>query len=201
MVNRLLSLFPLLSRLVRSFNAAQSGQTGMEVALVVVCASCVLGGVLITTSDEAAAQLESVFHTGLDQASGTLILNGSVISTASGDPLSADSIVLTLGTIGEPVPVVLDQTQPDSLTLAFSNSDAFDNDVPYTAVELCGDGDCLLEAGETAQLTVPIASIGDGTLHLGPMQSWTLQVSAPSGGIVEVTRTMPFALDAVNSLR
>ena len=103
MFNRLYVLFLAALVTLRQFNVSQRGQTGMEVALIgVVCSGCVLGGVVIATSEEAVDQLESVFHAGLEQASGTLIVTGSVIATASGDPPSVDSLVLTLGTIGEP---------------------------------------------------------------------------------------------------
>jgi flagellin FlaB len=174
----------------------------MEVALVgVVCATCVLGGVVIATGEEAAEQFDSVFHTGIAQASGTLIVSGSVIATAGGDPLRVEEIVLTLGTVGQPTPVPLDSTsEAGRLLVAFIGDTAFDNDVAYTATELRGDGDGFLEPGETAELRVHLSDISDGTLDIGPMDEWTLQISAPSGGLLEVSRTMPFALQPVNSL-
>jgi len=202
MYSRFSSVFQLVLRTARYLNT-QRGQTGMEIALIgVVCASCVLGGVILTTSDEATEQLDSVFHAGLAQASGTLIVSGSVIATAAGDPPSVDTIVLTLGTIGEPAPVALDSSaESGRLGVAFTSETAFDNDIPYTAVELRGDGDGFLEPGETAEVRIHVADIGDGTLTIGPIEAWTLRINAPSGGDLEVSRTMPFALQPVNSLR
>jgi len=175
----------------------------MEIALVgVVCAICVLGGVMIATGEEAAEQLDSVFHAGIAQASGTLVVGGSVIATASGDPLHVNEIVLTLGTIGQPIPVALDSTaETDRLLVAFTSETAFDNDVAYTATELRGDGDGFLEPGETAEVRLSVVDIADGTLEIGPTEDWMLQISAPSGGRLEVSRTMPFALQPVNALR
>ena len=202
MNSRLLSLLHFALNAIRYLNASQRGQTGTEIAIIgVVCASCVLGGVVITTSDEAAAQFESVFHAGLAQASGTLILNGSVIATASGDPPSVDEIVLKLGTIGEPSPVSLDSTaEEDRLVVSFQSTAGFDNDVAYTASEIVGDGDGLLEAGEVAELRINIADLDNGALSIGALQDWTLQLSSSAGGILEVSRTMPYALEPVNSL-
>ena len=74
------------------------------------------------------------------------------------------------------------------------------NDVAYIATELRGDGDGLLEPGETAEVRIDVSTIADGTLVIGPSEDWTLQIVAPSGGIVRVSRTIPFALHAVNSL-
>jgi hypothetical protein len=198
----LFSLFQFVLRAIRHLNTSQSGQTGTEIAIIgVVCASCVLGGVIITTSDEAAAQFESVFHAGLAQASGTLIVNGSVIATASGEPPSVDAIVLTLGTIGEPSPVLLDSAaEGERLVISFHSETSFDNDVPYTATEIVGDGDGLLEAGEIAEVRVSVIDIDSGALSIGPMDDWTLQLNSPAGGILEVSRTMPYALQPVNLL-
>jgi flagellin FlaB len=203
MYSRISSLFLPVLDAARRLHISQRGQTGMEVALVgVVCATCVIGGVMIASGEEAAEQLDSVFHAGIVQASGTLVLSGSVIATASGDPPSVDEIVVTLGTIGRPAPVALDSTaETDRLVVAFAGAAAFDNDVAYTATELRGDGDGLLEPGETAEVRIDVSTIADGTLVIGPSEDWTLQIGAPSGGIVQVSRTMPFALQAVNSLR
>jgi Archaebacterial flagellin len=202
MNSRLPFLLHLLLRAIRHLNTSQHGQIGTEIAIVgVVCASCVLGGVLITTSDEAAAQFEGVFHAGLAQASGTLILNGSVIATASGSPPSVDEIVLKLGTIGEPSPVSLDSTaESNRLVISFQSAESFDNDVPYTASEIVGDGDGFLEAGETAELHIDVTQIDGGLLSIGALDDWTLQLSSPAGRLLEVSRTMPYTLDPVNSL-
>jgi archaellin len=187
----------------RHLNTSQRGQMGMEIALVgVVCATCVLGGVMIATGDEAAQQLDSIFHAGLAQTSGTLIVNGTVVATASGEPPVVDEIILILGTIGHTAPVVLDSdAESQRLVIAFTGATAFDNDVTYTAQEIVGDGDGILETGETAEVRLSVSDVGDGRLLVGPSDDWTVQLSAPAGGNLTVSRTMPFALQPVNSLR
>jgi hypothetical protein len=203
MLSRTLSLFLQLLAAARRTGNDERGQTGMEIALIgVVCASCVLGAVVITTSDEASQQLESVLHAGLARASGTLIVTGPVVVTADGTPATVDEIVLTVGTIGTPSPASLDPTaEGDRLLVAFQNEDVYDPDLPYVATEVIGDHDGFLEAGETAELRIRASDVGDGSVTLGPLAAWTLQLSAPYGGIVSVSRTMPFALDRVNALR
>lgn len=170
--------------------------------MTVATTSCVIGGVIITTGEEAADELERVFHAGLDRAGGTLVINGSIVATASGDPLKLDEIVVTLGTIGKPAPVLLDSaSEGERLVVGFQGRTAFDNDVPYIADEIIGDGDGHLETNETAELRLSVADIGDGTLAVGPAEEWTLLISAPTGGTIEVSRTTPFALQPVNTLR
>ena len=203
MLDRLFSsFFSLLAAAMRA-GSNERGQTGMEIALVgVVCASCVLGAAVITTGEEASQQLESVFRSGMQRASGTLVVNGTVIATADGAPLQADEIVLNLSVIGRPGPVQLDRAAAgERLVVAFRGETAFDPDVPYTAREIAGDADGLLEAGETVVLRVAVSGIAGGTVAIGPSDAWTLEISAPFGGIVEVSCTMPFALDRVNALR
>ena len=134
-------------------------------------------------------------------SSGTLLVSGSVIVTAGGEPASVDQIVFTLDTIGEPAPVALDSAAEERLVIAFSSDSRFDNDVPFTAVELRGDGDGLLEPGELAEFRLNVADIDDGSVFIGPSDSWTLRISAPAGGVIEVSRTMPLTLETVNSLR
>jgi len=202
MLNRLLSLFLLGLTAAMRATRGERGQTGMEIALVgVVCATCVLGTVVIATSDEASQQLESVLHASLSQASGTLVVNGSVVAIAGGEPLGVQEIVITVGVIGKPGPVLLDSSaEGERLVVSFLGDSVYDSDVPYTAAEIVGDHDGLLEAGETAELRLDIAAIGDGSLAIGPNEDWTLELRAPVGGVVDVSRTMPFALQKVNSL-
>jgi hypothetical protein len=203
MRDRFLSLFLTLLAAARRAGSDERGQTGMEIALVgVVCASCVIGGVVIATGDEASQQLESVFHAGLTRSSGTLILSGPVIATADGTPAGVREIVLTVATIGRPAPLSLDAgAEGNRLLVMFQNQDAYDPDLPYSATEISGDHDGVLEAGETAQVRLLVAEIGDGSVQLGPLDAWTLHLSAPYGGLVSVSGTLPLALDHVNALR
>ena len=203
MLSRTLSLFRQLLAAARRTGNDECGQTGMEIVLIgAVCASCVLGAVVITTSDEASQQLQSVFHSGLARASGTLIVSGPVVVMADGTPAAVDEIVLTVGTIGSPGPASLDPAaEGDRLLVAFQNEDVYDADLPFLATEILGDHDGFLEAGETAELRIRVSDVGDGSLTLGPLDAWTLQLSAPYGGIVSVSRTLPLALDRVNALR
>ncbi len=66
-------------------------------------------------------------------------------------------------------------------------------------MELRGDGDGALEPGETAEIRISILDSGGGPSASAQCKG-TLQISAPSGGDIEVSRTMPFVLQSVNSL-
>ena len=199
---RLLSQYLQLLAAALLCRGHERGQVGMEIALVgVICASCVLGAVVLATSDQASQQVDGVLRAGLYKSGGRLVVKGSVVALAEGDPLQVDEIVFTLGVAGNPGPVSLgNSSAAPRLVLAFRGETVLDNDVPYTAAEIVGNGDGLLQAGEIAEVRVAIDGINDGSLVLGPTSQWALELQAPVGGVLEIRRTLPFALQRVNSL-
>ena len=86
MLNRLLSLFLQLRAAAMRACLNERRPTGWKSPGRRGRASCVLGTVVIATGEEASRQLESVFLSGLSRASGTLIVNGSIVATADGAP-------------------------------------------------------------------------------------------------------------------
>ena len=182
----------------------ESGQVGTSLALVgLVGTALVLSAVVVRSGKYGAGELDQVFRTSLGRVSGTLELRGSVIAIASGQPPAVDSIRFVVGAAGEGDPVPLDgASTADRLVVSYRDSTAYDADVPYTAREIAGNGDGLLEPGESAQLTVRLADIDSeaGPPSMGPDSRWTLELQAPIGGTVEITRTMPPVLDRVMQL-
>jgi archaellin len=199
-VARIRSLFRLLT-----LRGGESGQVGAGIAIIcLVGTACVLGTVVITSGEIGADQFEQAFRSSLGRVSGTMEVRGSVIAIASGQPLAVDRIQFVVGTIGEGDPISLDSTLSTSrLIIAYRDSTAFDVDVPYAAAEIVGNGNGLLEPGESALLTIRLADIdgGEGAPSVGPNSRWTLELQAPVGGTVEITRVMPPQFDRVMQLR
>src|SRR4026209_1562213 len=92
----------LLSRLC---NLTRYGQRGTGVAefamLSLVATSGVLATTVITSGDALMDQLDRVVHSSMNKIGGTLEVRGSVIVTATGAPLQADTVQFSLGTFGE----------------------------------------------------------------------------------------------------
>ena len=176
----------------------------MGLALVcLVGTGLAVGTVAITSGQLGADQLDQVFRASLGRVSGTLEVRGSVIVVASGQPLAVDRIQVIVGTSGAGDPVPLDGTSTTGrLVVSYCDSGAYDADVPYTAVEIVGNGDGLLAPGETAQLTIRLPDVDRaiGPPSIGPNSRWTLELQAPIGGTVDITRTMPPVLDRVMQL-
>jgi archaellin len=69
--------------------------------------------------------------------------------------------------------------------------------VSYTATQVLGDGDTLLEPGELFVLTVDLATAG---LTPGINDRFTLEAQTPVGAVLDITRTLPAELKAVMQL-
>jgi len=199
-VARIRSLFRFLPLL-----ASESGQVATGIAIIcLVGTACALSAVVITSGELGAGRFEQAFRSSLGRVSGTMEVRGSVIAIASGQPLAVDRIQFVVGTIGEGDPIPLDSTLlRNRLVIAYRDGMAFDVDVPYAAVEIVGNGNDLLEPGESAQLTIRLADIdgGEGPPRVEPNSRWTLELQAPVGGTVDITRAMPPQFDRVMQLR
>ncbi len=70
----------------------------------------------------------------------------------------------------------------------------------YTATEIIGDGDTLLEPGELFTIELTATDNPDLIEDLLANDRWTLEVQTPVGAVLDITRSMPAQLDAVMQL-
>lgn len=163
------------------------------------------GGATIAVSAAAAGgdlsfkQMTDVIDASIGRVSGSLEVRGSVIAR-SADSRTVDSLEFSLGVFGDGNGVSLDPASPPAERLVVSYFDGTDYhpDVPYTARFLGGDGDTLLEPGEMASITLGTGDI-DG-VRLEANERVTLELSAPLGGTIDLSRRLPYALQPVMSL-
>jgi hypothetical protein len=95
--------------------------------------------------------------------------------------------------------VPLDPAATNNRTvLAYRDATLILDDVTYTATEIVGDGDLLLEPGELFTMSVDVADIGAGVL--APNTRFTFEIQTPVGAVLDLTRSMPAQLDAVMQL-
>jgi archaellin len=184
--------------------ASESGQIGTGLAVIsLVGTASILAAVVVTSGELGTEQFDQVFRSSIGRVSGTMEVRGSVVAIASGQPLAVDRVQFTIGTSGIGDPISLDTTSTsDRLVVAYLDGTTYDADVPYTATEIVGNSNKLLEPGESFHLTVRLADIrGEtGPPSIGPNSRWTLELQAPVGGTVEISRVMPSVLDPVMPL-
>ncbi|HLF08752.1 MAG TPA: hypothetical protein VI789_05335 [Dehalococcoidia bacterium] len=198
-------LFTALFELVRSAHRAQSAFAGTTIALIgLLGGGTMLATVTLSDGTFAFDQLEDLYQGSVSRVSGSLELRGAVIATASGKPMQLETLQLTLGSFGNGAAVSLLEDAPASqrLVITYLDRASYRASIPYTAREVIGDSDGLLEPGELAQITIHASDLPQplGVLALGASQRWTLELISPLGGSVEVSRTLPGILQPVMRL-
>lgn len=195
-------LTPLLLSLLRRA-ASEAGQTGFEaVVITLVGGAVIVGSALLIDTSYVTDRLAEVTRASLDRVSGSLEVRGAVVVTAAGEPLAAQAVHVTLGTLGVTPPVSLEWQAEDSLVLTYRDAGAFAAGVPYQARFLTGNGDGRMDAGELVLLTVRWSDVVALTGKAPPQagESFALELTSPAGVTLTVDRRLPQALAPVMAL-
>jgi flagellin FlaB len=197
-----------LRNLIHKTNRDERGITGLETAIILIAfvvVATVFAFVVLTTGIFSAERGKETVFAGLQKARGTMEVRGGVVVNATtivaGPPQEATagtiqwSVATTAG--GEAVP--LDPAATSNRTvLAYRDADTLLDDVTYTATEIVGDGDTLLEPGELFTVSVDITDITGATIN--PNDRFTFEIQTPVGAVIDLTRSLPAQLDAVMQL-
>lgn len=189
----------VMQRVVRD----EEGITALETAIIliafVVVASVFAFTILSAGTFSTERGKEAVFA-GLSQVRSSIELKGSVIATASttGTTGTIDNVIFTLANAvgGEPVNlntddkvVVIDYRDARQMT-------SIDN---WSLIwKVRADTDDLLEAGELAEITVPIDTLTD---TLGINTDFSIEIKPPSGAVLNIQRTTPAYIETVYDLQ
>lgn len=197
-----------LRKLIREASRDERGITGLETAIILIAfvvVATVFAFIVLTTGIFSAERGKETVFAGLQKARGTMEVRGGVVVNATtitaGPPETATagtiqfSVATTAG--GEPVP--LDPSATSNRTvIAYRDAAILLDDVPYTATEIVGDGDSLLEPGELFTISVDIADLTGATLN--PNDRFTFEIQTPVGAVIDLTRSLPADLDTVMQL-
>jgi flagellin FlaB len=194
-----------LQRLMGRAARDDEGITGLETAIILIAfvvVATVFAFVVLTTGIFSSERGKETVYAGLAKARGTMEVRGGVVATAdmTATPPAMDSVQLTVANTAGGDPIPLDPTGTTNRTvIAYRDATAVDNDVSYTAAEVMGDGDTLLEPGEMFTLTVDITDV---TPAVSPSanERFTLEAQTPVGAVLDITRTLPAELKAVMQL-
>jgi hypothetical protein len=192
-------LFGLTRRAValRVVSSSERGEATAIVALISIAGSVtLLASTTVTSADLSFDALASTVQSSVERVSGNVEVRGSVIARSE-DGSSVDRIELTLGLFGEGA-VALGEADADQLTISYRDDTNYIPSVPYAAAFIGGDGDELLERGELAALSLDLTGLPG--VDLSANERFTLELNAPVGGAVEVSRNLPFILQPVMSL-
>lgn len=189
----------LMQRVVRD----EEGITALETAIIliafVVVASVFAFTILSAGTFSTERGKEAVFA-GLSQVRSSIELKGSVIATATstGTTGTVDNVIFTIANAvgGEPVNlntdnkvVVIDYRDARQMTSV---------DDWLLSWKVRADDDDLLEAGELAEITVPVGTV---TQTLGINTEFSIEIKPPSGAVLNIQRTTPAYIETVYDLQ
>jgi flagellin FlaB len=201
-----MSLFSKLKRWLRD----ERGITGLETAIILIAfvvVATVFSFVVLTTGIFSAERGKETVYAGLEKARGTMEVRGGIVMQGDDTDATPDGVVDAVSSIqfqvattagGDPIP--LDPTATANRTvIAYRSPTVVNNDMTYTATEIVGDGDQLLEPGEL--FTIELTSTDNADLaDLAVNERWSLEIQTPVGAVLDITRSMPPQLDAVMQL-
>ncbi len=180
------------------------GITGLETAIILIAfvvVATIFAFVVLTTGVFSSERAKETVFVGLDKARGSLEVRGGVIATSTGATLVIDTIQFTVSTTAGGASVPMDPNAVNNRTvIAYRDDVTVDNDVAYTAVDVIGDGDTLLEPGELKIITVVVATDITPSPNLVPNQRFTFEIQTPVGATIDLTRQLPAELREVMQL-
>jgi flagellin FlaB len=184
----------------------ERGITGLETAIILIAfvvVATVFAFIVLTTGMFSAERGKETVFAGLQKARGTMEVRGGVVVQSTGCPAACvvDSVQFQVSTSAGGDPIPLDPAATNNATvIAYRSAAVVNNDMTYTATEIIGDGDLLLEPGELFTIGID-AGDNTGTIEdLVANDRWTLEVQTPVGAVLDLTRSLPAQLDAVMQL-
>ncbi|MEZ4737486.1 MAG: hypothetical protein R3E79_61205 [Caldilineaceae bacterium] len=193
-----------INRIMKRVAREEAGITALETAIIliafVVVASVFAFTILSAGTFSTERGKEAVFA-GLSQVRSSIELKGSVIATAGVTGTTGaeiDTVIFTIANAigGEPV-----NLNTDDRVVVIDYRDATQiYSVPDWSVvwKVRNDEDALLEAGELAEITVPLSTL---TNTLGINTDFSVEIKPPSGAVLNIQRTTPAYLELVYDLQ
>jgi flagellin FlaB len=192
-----------LTSALRRVHREERGITGLETAIILIAfvvVATIFAFVVLTTGIFSAERGKETVFAGLAKARGTMEVRGGIVVSATGSPLAVDDISFTVATTagGEAIPLDPDATN-NRTVIAYRDDSTIDDDVTYTATDIVGDNDTLLEPGEVKVIHIASSDIS-GTPDLAANNRFTLEVQTPVGAVLDITRQLPPELAEVMQL-
>ena len=181
----------------------ESGITALETAIILIAfivVASVFAFTILSAGTSSTQRGSEAINAGIKSVQSSMEIKGSVIAKDDGGAGTVNALVFTVGLVsgGDPVDLTSDAAKK-VVTIGYRDAAQFVNDVPYT-VDWVGAhaNDPLLEQGELAQITLDLSGLSPA---LGPSQQFTIEIKPPVGAVLDLQRTTPAAIAAVNDLK
>jgi flagellin FlaB len=172
----------------------ERGVTGLETAIILIAfvvVAAVFAFVVLSTGLFSSERGKEAVYAGLAKTRGTMELSSGVIATSSGTRITALKFDVALAAGGDSVN--LDPAATTNRTVvSYIDAATTVGDVTYTASDLVGNGDTLLEPGELFEVSIDTTALAGVTI--AENDTFTLEVKPPSGSYMVIQRTIPASI-------
>ena len=205
----------------------QRGITGLETAIILIAfvvVAAVFAYTVLSAGLFATQKSQEAVYSGLKEAQSTLELRGGVIATANNTGASGTikQVSFTVSGVlgGEPIDFtaptaatanagVAATTSTNKVVINYIDENQTVTDLYWTVTKLgSSDGDDLLEQNEKFEITIGNATnaSGGGNLvdalgtDLAVNKTFSIEVLAAVGAVLEIERTTPATMDTIMNL-
>ena len=181
----------------------ESGITALETAIILIAfivVASVFAFTILSAGTSSTQRGSEAINAGIKSVQSSMEIKGSVIAKDDGGTGNVSTIVFTVGLVsgGDPVDLSTDAAKK-VVVIGYRDSTQFVNDVPFTVAWIgAHQNDPLLEQGELAEITLDLSGLSPA---LGPNQQFSIEVKPPVGAVLDLQRTTPAAIAAVNDLK
>jgi flagellin FlaB len=195
----------MLKRLAKTMRRDERGITGLETAIILIAfvvVASVFAYTVLSAGIFSSQKGQEAVYTGLQTARSTLELKGDVVAQSNAGNTSVTELVICVSNAlnGEPI----DMTAPGNssnlaapgsnnvVVVSYSSQNERTDDLYWTAAQLGkGNGDTMLDPGETFQMTIDLAGAGE---TIGTYHTFDIEIKPPIGSVLTIERTTPAAL-------
>ena len=183
----------------------ESGQTALETAIILIAfvvVASVFAFTILSAGSASTEKGEQAIYSGLEGVQSSMAIKGAVIAQGSAGLADVATITFTVALASGGDPVNLDDANATKVvTIGYRDAAVFVNNVDYTVVFITnvGTANDLLEDGELAEIKVKIKTHST-PIVLAKNTAFTLELKPPTGGILQINRTTPAAIEAVMDL-
>ncbi len=181
----------------------ERGITGLETAIILIAfvvVASVFAYTVLSAGIFSSQKGQEAVYTGLQHARSTLEFKGDVVAHSTGN--SVDQLVICVATAlnGEQI----DLTEPindgglagnsstNVVVVSYSSQDERTDDLYWTSAQLGkGNGDDMLDPGETFEMTIDLTGI---TETVDTYHTFNVEIKPPVGSVLIIERTTPAAL-------
>jgi len=181
----------------------ESGQAALETAIILIAfvvVASVFPFTILSAGSASTDSGEEAIYSGLEGVQSSLSVKGAIIAEGAGTDV--DSVVFTISPVSGGEPVKLASAAADRVVvIGYRDATQLENNVDWTVDWIVSNEttpDDLLEEGELAEVTVDLSGLGTA---LSVNTAFTLEVKPPTGGVLNINRTTPAAIEAVMDMR